>query len=304
MTDALELSDRLWRGDAGIEDHHPVTSMTNQLTEVAPRTAFVASFANVSAFSTDDGVFLVDTGSKMLAPTVHNALRGWSPDRVNTAIYSHGHIDHVFGVPVFEEEAKAKGWPAPRVIAHEAMPARFDRYILTAGYNSIVNQRQFQAPRLQWPTDYRYPDETYRDIFAVEVGGETFELHHALGETDDHTWTWIPQRKIVCTGDFFIWASPNAGNPQKVQRYPREWAVAMRDMAALEPELLLPGHGLPIAGKDRVRQALIDVADLLHHDAKVVARSGRLEGFLRLGNRQLRTLIGAVAVLRAADDQQ
>src|SRR5947208_3667236 len=55
-------------------------------------------------------------------------------------------------------------------------------------------------------------------------GGVRFELHHAKGETDDHTWTWIPSEKVLCCGDLFIWASPNAGNPQKVQRYPREWA--------------------------------------------------------------------------------
>jgi alkyl sulfatase BDS1-like metallo-beta-lactamase superfamily hydrolase len=61
----------------------------------------------------------------------------------------------------------------------------------------------------------------------------------------------------------FIWASPNCGNPQKVQRYPRDWAGAFGKMEALEPEVLLPGHGLPIVGRDRVRQALSESAELL-----------------------------------------
>jgi len=86
-----------------------------------------------------------------------------------------------------------------------------------------------------------------------------------MGETDDHTWIWIPGRRTLCTGDLFIWASPNCGNPQKVQRYPREWSQALREMATLDAELLLPGHGWPIAGADRVRQALGDTADLLDH---------------------------------------
>jgi hypothetical protein len=34
-------------------------------------------------------------------------------------------------------------------------------------------------------------------------------------------------------------------------------------MIALEPECLLPGHGLPVVGADRVRQALTDTAELL-----------------------------------------
>ncbi len=266
----LDLVDRLWRGESSIEEHHPFAH-SGGLEELLDGVAFVPSFANVSAFSTDDGLVMVDTGSKMFARLVHDDVRQWREDRLHTAIYSHGHIDHVFGVPLFDEEASSHGWPAPRVVAHEALPARFDRYILTAGYNGIINQRQFQAPGLRWPTDYRYPDETYRSSLRLEVGGEVFELHHARGETDDHTWTWVPARKVLACGDFFIWASPNAGNPQKVQRYPKEWAVALRTMASLGAELLLPGHGLPVAGRDRVSQVLNDSAELLEslHDQAI-----------------------------------
>src|SRR6185369_6589462 len=185
----------------------------------------------------------------------HDTIRGWSQSRLNTAIFTHGHIDHVFGVDLYEEEARTNGWAPPRVIAHEAIAARFDRYKLTAGYNGVINQRQFQAPGLTWPTNYRYPDVMYRDQMAVEVGSETFELFHDRGETDDATWVWSPQRRILFAGDMFIWASPNCGNPQKVQRYPRDWAAAFRKMQALEPDVLLPGHGLPIVGRDRGRAA-------------------------------------------------
>ena len=149
------------------------------------------------------------------------------------------------------------------------MAARFDRYIRTAGYNTVINRRQFGIDDLQWPTEYRYPDRTFRDRLDLEVGGVRAELHHARGETDDHAWTWFPDRKVLCTGDLFIWASPNAGNPQKVQRYPLEWAEALRRMLALYdspsggPEVLLPGHGYPILGQDRIRQALDETAELL-----------------------------------------
>ena len=260
--DILTLADRLWRGEVAIEDHHPM-GHAGGLAEVREGAAFVPSFANVSAFATDDGLFLVDTGSSFLARMVHEELRRWNTQRLDTAVYSHGHIDHVFGVPVFEEEAEREGWAPPRVVAHEALPHRFDRYVKTAGYNGIINQRQFQAPGLRWPTEYRYPDQTYSDVLSLDVGGRRFELHHARGETDDHTWTWVPDAKVLCCGDLFIWASPNAGNPQKVQRYPWEWAVALRQMLELDAEVLLPGHGYPVVGADRVRQALTDTAEML-----------------------------------------
>jgi alkyl sulfatase BDS1-like metallo-beta-lactamase superfamily hydrolase len=194
---------------------------------------------------------------------VHATIRRWSASRLDTAIFTHGHIDHVFGVDIYEAEAAEHGWAPPRVVAHEAIAARFDRYQLTAGYNAVINQRQFKAPGLTWPTKYRYPDTTYGDRLELEVGGEAFELFHDRGETDDATWVWSPSRRILFAGDMFIWASPNCGNPQKAQRYARDWAAAFRKMDALAPEVLLPGHGLPIVGRTRVHQALSEGAELL-----------------------------------------
>jgi alkyl sulfatase BDS1-like metallo-beta-lactamase superfamily hydrolase len=48
-----------------------------------------------------------------------------------------------------------------------------------------------------------------------------------------------------------------------VQRNPREWAIGLRKMAALGAEVLLPGHGFPILGADRILQACRDAAELL-----------------------------------------
>jgi glyoxylase-like metal-dependent hydrolase (beta-lactamase superfamily II) len=260
--DLLQTADRLFTGDLSIEEHHPF-STSGQLAEMQPGLAFVDAFANSAAVDTDAGLVVVDTSGVFHARAVHETLRRWSPSRLDTAIFTHGHIDHVFGVDLYEEEAATNGWAPPRVVAHELVPERFDRYRLTAGYNAVINQRQFKAPGLRWPVEYRYPDETYRRDLALNIGGERFELHHARGETDDGTWVWAPDRRVIFSGDLFIWASPNCGNPQKVQRYARDWAHAFRAMSALDAELLLPGHGLPIVGTDRVRQALDDGAELL-----------------------------------------
>lgn len=259
--DVLEVAERLWTGEVDVTDVHP-WSVTGEAVEVADRTVSVANFANVSAFATDEGLLLVDTGSPFTAASVHERIRRWSDLPLHTVVFSHGHIDHVFGVGPFEEEERG---PAPRVVAHEAMPDRFARYRMSAGWNAHINRRQFGVDGLEWPTAYREPDVTYRDRLDLQVGGEQVELHHARGETDDHTWTWFPERRVLCPGDLFIWATPNAGNPQKVQRYPREWAVALREMVAVEAQVLLPGHGVPIIGADRIRQALTDAADLLDH---------------------------------------
>jgi glyoxylase-like metal-dependent hydrolase (beta-lactamase superfamily II) len=279
-TDILALADRLWRGEARTSEFHPVGHLGG-MAEICEDVAFLPAFANVTAIRTADGLVLVDTGSVFAAQEIHGQLRRWTEQRLNTAIYSHGHIDHVFGVAPWEAEAQEQGWPAPVVVAHEALPRRFDRYIATAGYNGIINQRQFGLRGLRWPTEYRYPDRTYSDELTVSAGGTTLSLRHEKGETDDHTVTWLAERKVLCCGDLFIWASPNAGNPQKVQRYPLEWAQALRRMVALQPEFLLPGHGLPVIGADRVVRALTDTAELLEslvsQTLEVMNGGGRLD---------------------------
>jgi glyoxylase-like metal-dependent hydrolase (beta-lactamase superfamily II) len=278
--DVLALADRLWRGEVSTSEFHPVRHLGG-LAEICDDVAFVPAFANVTAIRTDDGLVLVDTGSSIAAKAIHEDLRRWTDQRLHTAIYSHGHIDHVFGVPVWEAESQERGWPAPAVVAHEALPRRFDRYLMTLGYNEIINRRQFGVAGLRWPREYRYPDRTYRDELTVAAGGVTLALRHEKGETDDHTVTWLADRKVLCCGDLFIWASPNAGNPQKVQRYPLEWAQALRRMQALAPDYLLPGHGLPVIGRDRVEQALGDTAALLEslvsQTLEVMNGGGRLD---------------------------
>jgi alkyl sulfatase BDS1-like metallo-beta-lactamase superfamily hydrolase len=267
MADLLALSTKII--DEGLDE--PVNRLTFELSEIDDEIALVESFSHVVAFRTGDGLLLFDASLADLAPTVLGALRSWSDDRVDTLVYTHGHVDHVGGARAILDEALDRGDRRPAVVAHEAVPDRFRRYDLTNGYNAVINLRQFKGrglltgsgDRPRFPSGWVEPSVTYGDRLTVRVGDLDVELRHGLGETDDHTWAWIPTRRAVCVGDFVIWAFPNAGNPQKVQRYPLEWARTLREMAALEPELLLPAHGLPVSGRERIARVLGDTATAL-----------------------------------------
>src|SRR5438445_2966655 len=100
--------------------------------EVAPRTWFASQFSGCTAFETDDGLVLVDTGTKQLAPALAAMLRQKTTAPVHTAIYTHGHVDHAYGLEAFLIPGQKK----PRVIAHSAMPARFPRYAATPRHNA------------------------------------------------------------------------------------------------------------------------------------------------------------------------
>ena len=261
--DYLDYTDRVWSGAATVAEHLSGAWGRSGLVPLGPRTGLFARFANVAVFDTGDGLVMVDSGEARTAGELYDGVRAWSADELAAVVFTHGHVDHVFGVGPFDAEAEQRGKDRPQVIAHEAVADRFDRYARTAGYNSWINRRQFQQPQLNWPTRYRRPDTVYRDSLTFRRGALTFELFHARGETDDATWVWIPELRTLCTGDLFIWNAPNAGNPQKVQRYPEEWARALRTMRDLGAEVLLPGHGVPVLGADRVRQALGETAELL-----------------------------------------
>ena len=277
MADLLALSNNII--DSGIVDSGtgPTNRISNELSEIADNLAVVESFSHCVAWKTDEGLACFDASGVVTGPLVVEALGKWSSAPVSHLIYTHGHADHIGGSPAFAADAAAKGRPNPLVVGHENVPVRIDRYRETDGWNRFINNRQFGGIRVEHqyslggnknyfiPPDVLPVEESFSEKHTLTLGNETVELFHARGETDDHLWAWVPERKWIMAGDFLIWNFPNAGNPQKVQRYPSEWAAALRDMASKGPELLLPAHGLPIEGKARINMVLTDIASALEN---------------------------------------
>lgn len=249
--------------------------------ELAPKVWFQSQFSGTTAFETDEGIVLVDSGLENLAPIINGRLREKTNSPIHTAIFTQGHVDHSFGLKHFLIE----GQHTPRIIAHKDMPKRFERYRLTAGHNIALNARQFGGAAQQGennPTAYSSfkqppelpPNQLYETRLDIKVGGLRFEIHHCMGETDDHSWIFCPDNGVLCPGDLFIWGVPNAGNPQKVQRFALPWALGLREMAALKPVSLGPGHGGPvIQDGNKLQKMLLETADFLEtiHDRTVKA---------------------------------
>ena len=281
MADLLALSTKVV--DSGVADG-PVNRTTGELSEVADGLAMVESFSHTVAWDSGDGLVCFDASHYNTGKPIVAELAKWRPGRINTLVYTHGHIDHVGGSGAFVSHNLENGFPALRVIGHENVQRRFDRYRATDSWNQLINARQFGgvrddlgmagqlkpaegAPRLSFflPPDTADVTQVVGDFTTETIGGTAIEYHHGKGETDDHLWTWFPDKKWVMTGDFVIWNFPNAGNPQKVQRWPIEWAATLRRIIAKEPELLLPAHGLPITGKERIARVLNEIATALEN---------------------------------------
>lgn len=226
--------------------------------EVAPDVLIHADFVNTYAVRLGGELLLVDPGFAHLGSAVRRAVRAWSDAPLTTAVYTHGHADHAFGLRAFLDAGER-----PAIVAQENCTARFRRYQMTHGFNARINQRQFSLPEPFFPTDFIEPTLTFRDALSQRIGGIEVCYRAAKGETDDACFVWIPQHRYLFTGDLVIWQAPNCGNPQKVQRYPVEWAEALETMAGLGAEWLFPGHGLVVQGAAAIREMLENSARYL-----------------------------------------
>jgi alkyl sulfatase BDS1-like metallo-beta-lactamase superfamily hydrolase len=256
--------------------------MMGQLEVIEPGIAMFHGFANV-AFAYGSGEMLAaDTSSAQMGALAVKAIREITDEPFAFLIYTHGHGDHAFGTEAFITDNLTRGYRRPKIWAHEDVAARFDRYRLTRGWQAHINSLQFGvriAPDFMFADkSFTLPDLTYRDMQLLELEREPVELRHAMGETDDATWVWMPRRRLAMVGDLIVSSLPNTGNPNKVQRYTLEWAEALEQIAARKPRIVLPGHGPAYRGEDVCHELLTETARALRfiHD-EVVARLNRGE---------------------------
>ena len=238
----------------------------------------ISAFSNMGVVETSEGLVLFDISSRLNGPRIFNSLREITDKPIKYIVFSHGHFDHCFGYAPFIEEIKDNKGKMPQVIAHENCVNRFEKYRMLDKYLNWLHDQQFgsvlgkdkqynSAHEILNPTILLRGNENY----AFKLGEYTFELYHNKGETDDHIWMFVPEEKVLFTGDFIISCFPNVGNPYKVQRYPKDWARALEKMREKEAEYLIPGQGPLIEGKEKIKEILTITAEVLHfvHDEVV-----------------------------------
>ena len=111
MADLLELSTRII--DSGIANE-PTNRISHELSELGDQIAIVEAFSHSVLFRTDDGLVVFDTSGIPSGKRVVEAIRGWSTDRFNTLVYTHGHIDHVGGCGAFLADVAERSDPQVR----------------------------------------------------------------------------------------------------------------------------------------------------------------------------------------------
>jgi alkyl sulfatase BDS1-like metallo-beta-lactamase superfamily hydrolase len=241
--------------------------------------------ANSIMLEGSDGIIIVDTmetveeGRSVLA-----AFREITSKPVRAIIYTHNHADHVMGARAFGDD------PDLPVYAHASTAGHIDRILnVLRPIITVRSMRMFGnyldpaglvnagiGPRLGLdPGDsvgILRPNRVFEDVLEDEVAGIRFRLEHAPGETSDQLLVWLPQNKVLLSGDNLYKAFPNLYTIRgTAYRDVLGWIGSLDRMRELAPEHLVPSHTGPLSGVQQIQSVLLDYRDAIQfvHDQTI-----------------------------------
>lgn len=224
------------------------------------------ALGSVQMIVTKEGLVIVDsTESPEAANKILQEFRKISDQPIRYLIFTHAHMDHIQGARVFMKDG-------PEVIATEdfltlmekdftALRAFQERARLNQSGQSAIEYAR-KLPRNS-PMDLEYrgdalvrPTIVFEKTYRFTLGGKTFELYHAAGETPDHLMIWLPEERALFCGDLFYNSFPNLSSPMLEARAVKAWYLSMDRMMDLKPAYLVPNHSNAITGEKIIFETL------------------------------------------------
>jgi len=228
---------------------------------IGPGLTVLPGQGNSLAIETDAGVVVLDASGYRHADAMITTLREHTDAPVHAIVYSHGHHGYNASVDVWMRHNEERGDAPPRLVGHENVVRRHDRYRETQGLQLRMASIQFPAKRpvplemLAAGLALHDPTETFADHMELVGGSRRVELLWAPSETDDALAVWLPDDGLLCGGaatpGFTI---PNIGTPLRTQRFTVRWAETLDRLMALNASRLLTEFGPLIEGDEIERQ--------------------------------------------------
>lgn len=204
--------------------------------------------SNPGLVVTAAGVVVVDTPQ---LPSDAVAMRRTSEEfgQIEYVFNTEHHCDHIFGNYYFNGTGT--------VIHHQEIYNRFmvpepslDPYEFSA---DSVRRRdpigwEIFPERTLYYDNLNKATVTFTEDVTVRLGDHTFELIHTPGHTPGQTAVYIPEERVVFTGDTIFsgcqtWLMNSAVD---------QWLLSLDKIAGLDVEYVVPGHG-PVTTLDYVR---------------------------------------------------
>lgn len=187
---------------------------------------------NLSFIVTTGGVVVVNGGDNaLLAQALHAAIRERSDQPVRYLINENGQGHAFLGNAYWAQQDVT-------IIAHRLAVGEIEKH-----GEAVLEQMRTRMGDLAAGTEVVVPDQAVDDFYRIELGDTVIELRrfgaaHSPGDLS----VWLPQQRLLIAGDI-------AFHERLLGIFPDSdvdaWIESFDVMAALEPEVVIPGHGRP-----------------------------------------------------------
>ena len=238
-------------------------------------TAVGWNVAGIVMIEGDDGIILVDAGLSVASSReVLKEFRKITDKPVVAIIYSHFHHDHIVGVKgLISEDQVNSGEVA--IYAHSTLMNLLvdESNILgpilgmRAGYTfgfflkgaDVKNMNSGHGPLAKGgPGSFIAPTHTVDDFLKLNIAGVELELIHVPSEADDELAVYLPDNKVLI--DTEVIQGPTFPNMHTLRgtkfRDPVQWVTSIDRLRRLKAHHLVPTHGRPVSGKEKVEEVL------------------------------------------------
>ena len=271
----------------GVEGSHgPAVDLIKrdiEVRKIAEDVHMAVGVGNVMMITTPAGNVVFDTGVVIQAAEQRKLLREQVSDApVTHVVLSHSHGDHAGGAKVWMDEGV-------EVVAHREFEEEL-RYLKELEPFQHQRNRKFFPWMPESVPDLGFLDwgdvvptitvDAGRD-YVFELGGTRFEVLSTPGaEGADNICLWLPEERILFSGDFFGPQFPQFPNVVSLRgekvRAPVPYIHSLEKVIALRPRMIVPSHFNPIAGEEEIMSGLVRMRDAVRyvHDETVAAMNG------------------------------
>ena len=193
--------------------------------------------SNCGIILTQDGVVLIDSGhSPTDSRAILEAVKKLTPLPVRFLIDTEPHPDHTTGHFVFS--------PPAIVIAHEGATESMKGR--ERDDPQRIQKLAAVSPEMRAALEgYRFipPQVEYRQKMTLNVGERTFELMYLKGvHSEADTAVWLPKERVLFSASGIVVNQFNILRPFVTVP---DILAAAKMLKGLNPEYVIPGHGIP-----------------------------------------------------------
>ncbi len=187
---------------------------------------------NLSFIVTTDGVLVFNAGgSYLIAKAMHQEIKKVTDQPVKHVVFENAQSHAILGAKYWQEQGA-------NLIAHEETLKE-----IKAHGDEIYKRADRRIRDRILGSEIILPNQTFFKKMTIPMGDTMIELLH-LGpsHSPDDIQLWLPEQKVLISGD-------TAFNVRMLPVFPHTdtagWIKTWDKLVALEPEIIIPGHGGP-----------------------------------------------------------